>query len=101
MSRQTGSKRRARRTKRSRGRTREVVGIVVLVVGLILLLSLLSFRPTDYPAFDSAAGSPRNWMGRLGALLSWGMVSKLGRIPPFLTIGVILLWGCIIHRDFR
>ncbi len=98
MSTKTGTKRRSRRTRRSGGHTREIVGVVVLVAGLILLLSLLSYRLTDYPAFDSAAGAPRNWMGRLGALLAWGMVTKMGRLPPFLTIGLILLWGWRILR---
>lgn len=90
---------RGRRKKRKSSRRGEVLGIVVLLLGFVLLLSLISYSPTDPPAFDSAAEDPRNWMGRLGALLAYGMVGKLGRIPPLLTIFVILLWGWRLLRN--
>jgi S-DNA-T family DNA segregation ATPase FtsK/SpoIIIE len=38
-------------------------------------------------------------MGQVGALLAYGMVGKLGRIPPILTIFVILLWGWRLLRN--
>ncbi len=88
-----------RNTARGRGRKRkasrrsEALGIVVLLLGFVLLLSLISYSPTDPPAFDSATARPRNLMGQVGALLAYGMVGKLGRIPPLLTIFVILMWG--------
>lgn len=90
---------RGRGKKKQGSRANETVGIILLLLGLVLLLSLLSYNPTDPPAFDSAAEVPRNWMGRLGALLAYGMVGKLGRIPPILTIVVILLWGWRLLRN--
>ncbi|MFC1540343.1 DNA translocase FtsK 4TM domain-containing protein, partial [Gemmatimonadota bacterium] len=78
----------SRNTARGRGRKRkasrrsEALGIVVLLLGFVLLLSLISYSPTDPPAFDSATARPRNLMGQVGALLAYGMVGKLGRIPP-------------------
>jgi len=90
---------RSRRKKRKSNRRGEALGIVVLLLGLVLLLSLISYSPTDPPAIDTAAEYPRNWMGRLGALLAYGMVGKLGRIPPLLTILVILLWGWRLLRN--
>ncbi|MFC1545782.1 DNA translocase FtsK 4TM domain-containing protein, partial [Gemmatimonadota bacterium] len=90
---------RSRRKKRKSNRRGEALGIIVLLLGFVLLLSLISYNPTDPPAFDTAAEDPRNWMGRLGALLAYGMVGKLGRIPPLLTIIVILLWGWRLLRN--
>lgn len=89
--------------KRSRRKTdhrrQEALGVVVLMAGLFLLLSLLSYSPTDPPAaFDSARGGPSNWMGLLGARVAYGMVEQLGRIPPLLLIFLFFLWGWRLLR---
>lgn len=88
---------RRRRSKRSTQRRQEVLGIIVLLFALVLLLSLVSYSPTDPPAYDTAV-DVRNWMGRLGAGLAHGIVWGLGRIPPLLTIVVIFLWGWRLLR---
>ncbi|MFC1629179.1 DNA translocase FtsK 4TM domain-containing protein [Gemmatimonadota bacterium] len=90
---------RSRRKKRASNRRSEALGIIVLLLGFVLLLSLISYSQTDPPAINTAADNPGNWMGRLGALLAYGMVGKLGRIPPLLTILVILLWGWRLLRS--
>lgn len=91
--------RRRYRSRKSGERRQEALGIVILLVALVLLLSLLSYSPTDPPAaFDSAIDAPKNLMGRLGALLAYGMVRDLGRFPPLLTIAIIFLWGWRLLR---
>ena len=96
MSRKTTRKRRLRRKTRRR---QEIVGVIVLLTGIALLLSLVSYSPTDPPAFDSSGGDPRNWIGLVGANLAHIMVQKLGRLPPLLTISLVLLWGWKLLRD--
>lgn len=91
--------RRRRRPKKSGDRRLEALGIVILLVGLVLLLSLLSYSPTDpTTAFDSAVDDPKNWIGSVGALLAFGMVRELGRFPPLLTIAIIFIWGWRLLR---
>ncbi|MFO7769381.1 MAG: DNA translocase FtsK 4TM domain-containing protein, partial [bacterium] len=81
-------------------RRQEALGVVVLLVGIFLLLSLVSYSPTDPPAaFDSAGGEPSNWMGLLGARVAYGMVEQLGRIPPLLLIFLFFLWGWKLLRN--
>ena len=90
---------RKRSRKGSEGRRQEAMGVVVLLIGIFLLLSLLSYSPTDPPAaFDSARGGPSNWMGLLGARVAYGMVEQLGRVPPLLLIFLFFLWGWRLLR---
>jgi DNA segregation ATPase FtsK/SpoIIIE, S-DNA-T family len=51
-------------------RLNELVGLLVLAAAVLLLLSLVSWRPTD-PSFDTVGLGPvRNWIGPFGAHLS-------------------------------
>ena len=51
-------------------RLNELVGLLVLASAILLLLSLLSYRPTD-PSFNTTGPGPvRNWIGPVGAHLS-------------------------------
>jgi DNA segregation ATPase FtsK/SpoIIIE, S-DNA-T family len=51
-------------------RLNELVGLLVLASAVLLLLSLVSWRPTD-PSFDTIGPGPvRNWIGPVGAHLS-------------------------------
>ncbi|HTW47069.1 MAG TPA: DNA translocase FtsK [Acidobacteriaceae bacterium] len=51
-------------------RLNELVGLLVLAAAVLLLLSLVSYRPTD-PSFDTVGPGPvRNWIGPFGAHLS-------------------------------
>jgi len=77
----------------------EALGVVVLFVAVFLLLSLLSYSPTDPPAFDSAGGPPQNLMGPVGAWVAHTLVHLLGRLPPLLTILVLFLWGWRLLRQ--
>ena len=77
-------------------RRSELVGFLVAVVGLLVLLSLASFAPEDASLNTAAAGSPRNWIGPVGAYLAdllfqgFGWVAYL--IPMvLLVVGIRLL----------
>src|ERR1700744_5997265 len=51
-------------------RLNELVGLLVLASAILLLLSLVSYRPTD-PSFDTVGAGPvRNWIGPFGSHLS-------------------------------
>jgi DNA segregation ATPase FtsK/SpoIIIE, S-DNA-T family len=51
-------------------RLNELVGLLVLAASVLLLLSLVSWRPTD-PSFNTIGPGPvRNWIGPIGAHLS-------------------------------
>ena len=55
-------------------RLNELIGLLVLVSAILLLLSLVSYRPTD-PSFDTVSGfgngyPPHNWTGVIGAWIA-------------------------------
>jgi DNA segregation ATPase FtsK/SpoIIIE, S-DNA-T family len=51
-------------------RLNELVGLLVLAAAVLLLLSLVSYRPTD-PSFNTLGPGPvRNWIGPFGAHVS-------------------------------
>jgi S-DNA-T family DNA segregation ATPase FtsK/SpoIIIE len=58
----------------------EILAICVLVITLLVFFSLVSFRSDDLSVFNasSVARSPRNWVGFLGANLSWCLLFLLG-----------------------
>ncbi|WP_263378966.1 DNA translocase FtsK [Granulicella paludicola] len=68
-------------------RLNEMLGIVVLVAAGALLLSLLTYTPTD-PSLNSAATSAvaHNWIGSFGAYLSDILLQSLGIAVLFLPV---------------
>jgi DNA segregation ATPase FtsK/SpoIIIE, S-DNA-T family len=87
------SGRRKRKHSVQQGRAPEALGVLLLLVGVFWLLSLLSYSPYV------VEGEPyTNWMGILGARVAGATVLYLGRIPPFLTVLVVLLWGWRLLR---
>ena len=58
----------------------EIGAICVLVVTLLILFSLISFRADDLALFNSSSvtRSPKNWVGFLGANLSWCLLFLFG-----------------------
>ena len=71
--------------------TREIWAVLVLVTGLLLLMSLLSYDPTDW-SFSAPSGSARthNWAGVVGAHLADVFLQSFGLLayvsPFFLFI---------------
>jgi S-DNA-T family DNA segregation ATPase FtsK/SpoIIIE len=71
-------------------RLNEMLGIIVLVAAGVLLLSLLTYTPSD-PSLNSAATSAvaRNWIGSFGAYLSDILLQSLGIAVLFLPIVLV------------
>jgi DNA segregation ATPase FtsK/SpoIIIE, S-DNA-T family len=70
-------------------RLNELVGLIVLAAAVLLLLSLVSYRPTD-PSFDTVGIGPvRNWIGPFGAHVSDALLQIEGvtafLLPLFLA----------------
>jgi S-DNA-T family DNA segregation ATPase FtsK/SpoIIIE len=71
-------------------RLNEMLGLVVLVAAGLLLLSLITYTPTD-PSFDSVGGTAgthpaHNWTGVFGAYLSDLLLQSLGIAVVFLPV---------------
>ncbi|MBB5065848.1 DNA translocase FtsK [Granulicella mallensis] len=76
-------------------RLNEMLGLVVLVAAGLLLLSLLSYTPTD-PSFNTVSGatgphSAHNWTGLIGAYVSDVLLQTLGISVLFLPLVMIRL----------
>ena len=83
-------------------RTAQISGILLGALAAFILLSLISFSPTD-PSWNTASlNSPQNWMGPAGAITadlgmqSLGFVSYL--IPLFLFAWS---WACLFGQIFK
>ena len=72
-------------------RLNEMLGLIVLVAAGLLLLSLLTYTPSD-PSFDSVGVSAstsalaHNWIGTFGAYLSDLLLQSLGVAVLFLPV---------------
>ncbi len=78
-------------------RLNEMLGLIVLVAAGLLLLSLLTYTPSD-PSFDSVGGSfgntpaahlAHNWIGVFGAYLSDLLLQTFGLSVLFLPLVVL------------
>ncbi|HEY0757939.1 MAG TPA: DNA translocase FtsK [Acidisarcina sp.] len=80
-------------------RLNELIGLLMLVAAVLLLLSLVSYRPTD-PSFDSVGGyafgrPAHNWTGLVGATLSDLLLQSEGAAAfaiPLLMAVIGLTW---------
>ncbi|HWG36545.1 MAG TPA: DNA translocase FtsK [Terriglobales bacterium] len=73
-------------------RFNELVGLLVLVLSALLLLSLLSFHPTD-ASLDTASSiaRPANWVGPVGAVVADLLFQSLGIASLLLIVGLVSL----------
>ncbi len=92
----------AKRSSEARGDSRrpaqlkhEVIGVLLATAGLLILLSLLSFVPTDGWLFGGPAadGPTRNWIGTVGATLASGLFASLGGSAYALPFLLVMLAG--------
>ncbi len=67
-------------SRREPGRHHEVLGVLLLAGGLLILLSLISFVPTDTGLFGIRVPDQRihNWIGRVGATIAAGLFGLFG-----------------------
>jgi DNA segregation ATPase FtsK/SpoIIIE, S-DNA-T family len=56
----------------------EVWSVFFLMVTLLILFSLVSFRADDRTLFNSLQNGPRNWVGSVGANVSYCLLLRLG-----------------------
>jgi DNA segregation ATPase FtsK/SpoIIIE, S-DNA-T family len=58
----------------------EIIGLGVLVLTLLILLSLLSYHPSDLTVFSAATHqrTPANWIGTVGANIAHGLLFLFG-----------------------
>jgi S-DNA-T family DNA segregation ATPase FtsK/SpoIIIE len=58
----------------------DILALTILVMTLLLFFSLISIHPSDPTLFhdEGSTGSPRNWVGSVGANLAWALLSALG-----------------------
>jgi S-DNA-T family DNA segregation ATPase FtsK/SpoIIIE len=82
-------------------RLNELIGLLMLVAAVLLLLSLVSYRPTD-PSFNTVGGpgsSVHNWIGPIGAWISDLLLQVDGISVFFLPLlGGALGWSWFRSR---
>src|SRR5882724_5922401 len=66
----------------------EVIRIVLVVVGLLILLSLVSYHPTDPSIGVSTGEEQRNWIGEAGADVAWFFLQFFGLIAFLIPFGI-------------
>jgi S-DNA-T family DNA segregation ATPase FtsK/SpoIIIE len=66
----------------------EVIGVVLVTLGVLVLLSLLSFAPTDAVLFagDAGPGATRNMIGAAGATLARALFGFVGAAAYLLPV---------------
>ncbi len=79
-------------------RISEIGGIVLFALTIFILLSLISYEPTDVAYYQQPPNTPAvNWMGKAGAYLAFGLNFVMG-YGAYLIVLVTLFWGI---RGFR
>ncbi len=79
-------------------RISEIEGIILFALTIFILLSLISYEPTDIAYYQQPPNIPAvNWMGKAGAYLAFGLNFVMG-YGAYLILLVTLVWGI---RRFR
>ncbi len=79
-------------------RISEIEGIILFALTIFILLSLISYEPTDIAYYQQPPNTPAvNWMGEAGAYLAFGLNFIMG-YGAYLIVLVTLVWGI---RRFR
>jgi S-DNA-T family DNA segregation ATPase FtsK/SpoIIIE len=110
------SRNRITRRRGGRERKRQIIGLLIMVLGALVLLSLVSYAPSDQANGDvrfvdlwkvfsndavirAKAEGTRNWLGLLGAILSNALINMtIGYTIIVLPI-LLLAWGWTLLRD--
>ncbi len=77
-------------------RLNEVIGVFLFLIFLFLLISLFSYRSSDFEKLSS--GGIFNFGGIAGFLISNWCFHYIG-VPTFLLVFLILLWGILLVRN--
>jgi len=80
-------------------RKHEIWAVLLLMLTLLLLFSLLSFHSDDPTFYDFSKTHPRNWVGSVGANLSFIFLLRMGLCAYVLPlIGLWVSWSLFLGR---
>ncbi len=97
------NRRLARESGPERSRAREVVGILLVLCSVFLVVALVSYDPVDWPnSSREYSRQVENIGGRIGALVSWCMMTAFG-FTSYALAGLLAVVAVVIflHRSFR
>jgi S-DNA-T family DNA segregation ATPase FtsK/SpoIIIE len=79
----------------------EVIGLTLLVLGVLLLLALISYSPSEVPAWmrsariKESAQTARNYVGSLGAIMAFLSYALLGA-ASYLLAAALIGYGAVV-----
>ena len=77
----------------------EIWAVFLLMLTLLVFFSLLSFHSDDQTFFNSSKNHPRNWVGSVGANLSYILLLRMGLSAYALPlIGLWVSWSLFLGR---
>ncbi|MEE9171173.1 MAG: DNA translocase FtsK 4TM domain-containing protein [bacterium] len=81
----------------TQNRRLEFLGLLLILVGLLILLSLVSYKTTDWPNSSSRV-QVQNWMGLAGAWLSFYLFNYTIGYPVLILPILIMYLGFVLVR---
>lgn len=81
-------------------RLTELLGLCLIVLGLGVLLSLISYYPTDPSWSSSSPNAPQNYAGIYGSHIADALLQFLG-MSSYLIVPVLWVWGFKLLRDYQ
>ena len=86
-----------------KSRKREILGIVIIFLSIIVLISLLTYRPGDWPGSSRSFDEPaQNWIGNYGAGISHVLFERIGYTGYFLVFFTLIFGGVVfLHKSYR
>ncbi len=80
----------------------EGIGVALVLAGILLLLALLTYTPGDASLDTAVDASPRNFLGRDGALVADILIQSVG-LAAYLVPAVLFGWAfrLMLQRPIR
>lgn len=89
--------------KNEQNKNQEILGLLIMTFAVLVFLGLISYSPLDPPNGESSAGVVNNWLGEVGAVISYYLyVHTLGYpclIFPFIIF--LLGWNVLLKRELK
>ncbi len=90
-------------SKNELNKNQEILGLLIMTFAVLVFLGLISYSPADPPNGESSNGLVNNWLGEVGATLSYYLyVHTLGYpclIFPFIIF--LLGWNVLLKRNLK
>ncbi len=74
-----------------------LLGVFSIMLAAVVLLSLLSYDPTDPGVNNQTYADTKNWLGPIGANIADVLMQTLALVS-YLFIGPLLVWGVKVAR---